>query len=55
MLWFSASRLLQELLPSLPSVTIAIRCCHFDDTLMLEDMLRKAKKLWNDYVLQVHT
>ena len=55
MLWFSVNRLLQELLPSLPSVTIAIRCCQFDEALLFEIMPRKAKKLWNDYILQVHT
>ena len=45
------------LLPStsLPSVTIAIRCCQFDCTLRFEEMPRTAEKLWNDYILQVHT
>ena len=38
---------------SLPSVTIAIRCCQFDNTSVFE-MPRTAEKLWNDYILQVH-
>jgi len=40
---------------SLPSVTIAIRCCQFENSLMFEEMSRTAEKLWNDYILQVHT
>ena len=40
---------------SLPSVTIAIRCCQFGNSLKFEEMSRTAEKLWNDYILQVHT
>ena len=40
---------------SLPSVTIAIRCCQFDDTLLFDEMPSRAEKLWNKYILQVYT